>query len=202
MEIDEFKFLVDKALELGCSDAKIIPSYKVVVENRVRLKCMVGCPNYGNNLKCPPYTPTVDEFRKVLNEYSTVMMIKFDPNEIKDEYDKLVVNNVDPDEVILNIEMYSPLKELWTSVYRNMLTVLLDLEKLAFKEGYTFATSFFGGYCPLCETCNIENGKCLNPTIARFACEAMGINLMKTANNAQIELTFKDPAPVAILLID
>jgi len=202
METDEFKFLVDKAMESGCRDVKIIPSSEVVVEDRVRLKCLVGCPNYGNNLKCPPYTPKVDEFRKILSEYEKVMIIKFDTDQIKSHNDQLITEMVDAPEMKLNTEEYSQVKELWMSSYRKMLTLLLNLEKLAFDGGFTFATAFFGGSCQLCEVCNVEEGTCLNPTMARFACEAMGINLMKTAENTQIDLTFKNPAAVAILLID
>jgi len=174
----------------------------VVVEDRVRLKCLVGCPNYGKNLKCPPYTPTVDEFRKVLKEYEKVMILKFDTSQIKAHNNELIKQSVDELMVKLNTENYTPLMELWRGSYRKMLTLLLSLEKLAFNMGFTFATAFFGGSCQLCDTCNVQDGTCLNPTMARFACEAMGINLMKTAKNAQIDLTFKNPAPIAILLID
>jgi len=60
----------------------------------------------------------------------------------------------------------------------------------------------------LCEECNVKEGVCLNPVMSRFASEAMGINLSKTAENAGIHLQFKgedDPSQItliAILLID
>ncbi|HEY0196037.1 MAG TPA: DUF2284 domain-containing protein, partial [Methanobacterium sp.] len=50
---DDYKFLENQAIKLGCVDVKVIPADQVIVENRVRLKCMVGCPTYGRNLKCP-----------------------------------------------------------------------------------------------------------------------------------------------------
>jgi predicted metal-binding protein len=49
---------------MGAVDAKIITAEKVVVEDRIVLKCKVGCVNYGKTLACPPYTPTAEEFRK------------------------------------------------------------------------------------------------------------------------------------------
>lgn len=100
---------------------------------------------------------------------------------------------------------------LWadfSQIYKSMLTTLLELERAAFKEGYTLATAFFGGRCMLCETCNVEGGSCLNPLMSRFASEAMGINLSKTAENAGMKLEFQtktNPAPItpmAVLLID
>jgi predicted metal-binding protein len=54
----------------------------------------------------------------------------------------------------------------------------------------------------------VENGICLNPMMARFAAEAMGINLLKTAKNAGMDLKFHTEwnstliTPMAILLID
>ena len=51
-EID-FEFLRKHALELGASDAKVIPTNSVVVEDRVVLKCKVGCNNYGKTLSMP-----------------------------------------------------------------------------------------------------------------------------------------------------
>jgi predicted metal-binding protein len=36
---NKFDFLKDLALELGATEAKIIPANEVVVENRVVLKC-------------------------------------------------------------------------------------------------------------------------------------------------------------------
>ena len=64
----KFDFLKDLALELGAAEAKIIPADEIVVENRVVLKCRVGCKEFGKTLMCPPYAPSVDEFRKSLSE--------------------------------------------------------------------------------------------------------------------------------------
>jgi len=44
-----FDFLADRALELGAIDVKVIPAADVFVEERVRLKCRVGCVGYGKS---------------------------------------------------------------------------------------------------------------------------------------------------------
>ena len=72
-----FAFLERAALELGALDAKAIHASEVIVENRVPLKCRTGCVGYGKKLTCPPYVPTVDEFRKILSEYHYVLLVKF-----------------------------------------------------------------------------------------------------------------------------
>ncbi|BDZ69836.1 DUF2284 domain-containing protein [Methanobacterium petrolearium] len=210
---DKFKFLEKTALKLGCTDAKVIPADHIVVEDRVRLRCMIGCPTYGKNLRCPPYAPSVDSFRKILNDYSVAMVIRIKPPEISKE----LLEKYKPkqsEEFRLWDRYQDPVtvkSSIWTDlsqIYKSMLIVLLELERAAFKQGYSLATAFFGGKCMLCEKCNVEGGVCLNPLMSRFASEAMGINLLKTAKNADMELKFSTSdnpvqiTPMAILLID
>ena len=43
-----------RAIELGATDAKIITSDMVIVDERVRAKCIYPkCPWYGTNAHCP-----------------------------------------------------------------------------------------------------------------------------------------------------
>ena len=50
---DELNFLLELAKSLGATEAKIVDSDKIVVEDRVVLKCKTGCPMYGHKLVCP-----------------------------------------------------------------------------------------------------------------------------------------------------
>jgi predicted metal-binding protein len=59
---NNFNFLKDLALQLGASEAKIITTKDIIVENRVVLKCKIGCNNYGKTLTCPPHAPNIDNF--------------------------------------------------------------------------------------------------------------------------------------------
>jgi predicted metal-binding protein len=83
---------------------------------------------------------------------------------------------------------------------------MLDLEKAAFNAGYPFAlTTICGPGSRLCETCNVQEGKCIHPTMKRFAPEALGINVMKTSENAGMPISCpapENPERIAILLID
>jgi len=213
VKTDNYQALEKEALKLGCTEAKVIPADQIVVEDRVRLRCMIGCPTYGKNLRCPPYTPSVDSFRNILNDYSVAMVIRIKPPEIseilQDKYkpknrgeDRFWDRYKDPDTAA------SATWSDFSEIYKSMLMVLLEVERAAFKQGYPLATGFFGGRCMLCEECNVKEGVCLNPVMSRFASEAMGINLSKTAENAGIQLQFKgedDPSQItlmAILLID
>lgn len=44
-----------RALEFGATDAKIITADMVIIDDRVRAKCIYPlCDNYGSNANCPP----------------------------------------------------------------------------------------------------------------------------------------------------
>jgi predicted metal-binding protein len=207
-KVDNYNFLEETALNLGFASAKVIHADQIAVESRVRLKCMV-CPYYGKNLKCPPYTPSIDEFRKMMNDYSIAMIVKFKTPEISEETAKY--GQKKGDEVRLwNQDLNNLSPAIWadiSNIYKNMLTDLLELERAAFNQGYAFVMAFFGGRCLLCENCDLDNG-CQNALMARFSAEAMGINVLKTAKNARMELKFPNEGnqspitPIAILLID
>jgi predicted metal-binding protein len=65
------------AIELGASDAKVIKSNQVIVENRVRGKCLIPkCPHYGESVNCPPYTPLPEEMRMMIKEYKHGIFVR------------------------------------------------------------------------------------------------------------------------------
>ncbi len=209
MKIDSYRILEETALKRGCPEAKVVPTGKVVLEDRVRLRCMIGCPHYGKGLRCPPYTPSIDEFRKILNDYSFAMVVKLKPREIPEEtLAQYAPANYGEDRIWNRNPKRSKITSDFSKLYRSSLVDLLELERDAFKRGYVFATAFFAGRCMLCEECNVENGECRNPTMSRPSAEAMGINLLKTAENAGMSLKFgtgdelTQMTPMAILLVD
>ena len=65
---------VDRALEMGAVDAKLISPKDVVTAGWVRLKCQYGCSGYGKRHTCPPYSPTAETTRKVLDSYSLALL--------------------------------------------------------------------------------------------------------------------------------
>jgi predicted metal-binding protein len=190
---EKYQFLVKLALENGAADAKIIPTSKVVVEDRVVLKCKVGCNHYGKTLACPPYTPSAEEFRKIVGEYSYAMFMKFTSNA-----------QAEP-EVLAKLMVAETDSTVSKEIKRNMLQRVVDLEKAAMNKGYSLAIAFVSGHCQLCEKCNTETKICAHPNLARWSEDAVGINVKKTAANAGITVIFpfaKNPESFAILLID
>ena len=206
-DAEKFQFFVKLALENGAADAKIIPANKVVIEDRVVLKCKLGCTHYGKTLACPPYTPSAEEFRKIVSEYSYALFMKFkskaeaDPEMLK----KIVVAETDPSVPKEVKEKAAKFWADWKDDKLKMLQSVVDLEKAAMSKGYSLAIAFVSGHCQLCEKCNTETRICVHPNLARWSEDAVGVNVRKTANNAGIQVSFpfaKNPESFALLLID
>jgi predicted metal-binding protein len=202
----EFDFLLEEAKRLGALEAKIISSNKVVVEDRVLLKCRTGCDSYGKKFVCPPFAPTPDEFRKMLKEYRKVLIVKL-PAEAEAEEDvgrSLQRNQYSPEIPSGLRERTKAFWEIWGGDKRRILLAMLDLEKVAFNQGYTLAVSLTAGSCTLCAKCNME-ATCTHPTMARYPEHALGVNVKKTLKNAGMSVKFpfeKHPEGVGMLLID
>ncbi len=62
----------------GVKAVRIISTAEVITAPWVRLKCQFGCSGYGQCLVCPPFTPTPDQMRGVLDSYRRALLIHFD----------------------------------------------------------------------------------------------------------------------------
>jgi predicted metal-binding protein len=205
-DLTKFDFLKDLALKLGALEAKVVPANEIVVENRVVLKCRVGCKHYGRTLMCPPYSPNVEEFRKVLSEYSYVLVLKFKSKaEAPPEVAKLL--SKDENDPSLTEEMQEKIRTFWASWKQDKLDLLKmvrDLEKAAMNKGYTLALSFTTGSCLICDKCNVEQKFCVYPTEARYSAQSVGINVKQTLENAHMPMQFPfkgAPEPFGLVLI-
>jgi predicted metal-binding protein len=202
----EFDFLVEGAKRLGALEAKVATSDKIVVEDRVLLKCKTGCDSYGHKFVCPPFTPTPDEFRKMLKEYRKVLIVKF-PTEAEAGEDvgrSLQKNRCSPQILAGLRERTNKFLEMWSGDKRRILLAMLELEKDAFNRGYTLALSLTAGSCTLCAKCNME-ATCAHPTMARYPEHALGVNVKKTLKNAGMSIKFpfvRHPEGIGMLLID
>lgn len=73
------KTFLRRAKELGALHAKLIEPASVVTAPWVRLKCQYGCGGYGSNLCCPPYTPTPEQTRAILDCYKRAILVHCKP---------------------------------------------------------------------------------------------------------------------------
>jgi len=84
----------------GVKAAKMIPASDVETAAWVRLKCQYGCDGYNQCLVCPPFTPTPEQMRQVLNGYRRAILIHFEPH-------------ADTKEVVVELEREVFLRGAW-----------------------------------------------------------------------------------------
>jgi len=78
MAKEQMEFYMKAALEKGVRKAAVIETSKIFTAPWVRLKCQFGCPLYGKGLCCPPFSPTWEETRKVLDSYDYAILLHYE----------------------------------------------------------------------------------------------------------------------------
>lgn len=178
--LGKYEDLINKASEMGLK-AYLLDTKDIPIENRIALKCAYGCKSYGKSLSCPPHVMSIDEFRKVMAEYSSALLLV-------DEHDTAGVKDI---------------LEAWSKFRKSSFHKMFELEQEAFREGFTFAHLLRPAACNECDVCNLQS--CVNPERRRFAPEAVGINLMKVMENSGLTLEFCKPEKtvcIGILLLE
>lgn len=177
--------LCEFAKELGTTRAVPFDAGKVVVDPRVRLKCRLGCDDYGTNFMCPPHVMGVREFRDVLAKYSRAILIQMDAP-ITKELEEEIKRAADVASLYRSGRFLAAYAESFTPTISKLRSILYKLESEAFSLGYRFAIGLATGPCRLCEECIAakSNLPCSHPFRARPAMEAMGIDVFETAKNA------------------
>ena len=164
------------ALESGAAAATVIPASDVVVDERVRLKCLVPrCLRAGETPNCPPNVPDLDLVRGAFSQFSWAVLFKCDVGPIEDYAPGSGKTREEKRRVL--------------SYHRQGSDVVYALERQAYKDGYHLAMGFGGGSCKdyLCQgmLCQfLDSGRCRFPHRARPAMEAMGIDVISTINQA------------------
>jgi predicted metal-binding protein len=179
---------IDRLCELakskGASDAVGMEVAKVVMDPRVRLKCMVPlCANYGRNLMCPPNVMGYDEFCRILERYTTAILVQY-PIPVDQRFMEGYKNQ--------RLEEYYESGEYFSRLLKSeigLIDLLGEVEKQALNMGHRFATAFTGGPCRLCDECIGQRSgeRCRHPFRSRPSMEAMGIDVFMTAKNAGLD---------------
>ena len=205
--IKQFKFLEELATNIGATETRITSPDKIVVEDRVVLKCKSGCHWYGEKFVCPPFTPSPEEFRAILKEYEYILVVKFKSEAQAEEGvgRSLLRNQFDPKVSSELKEQTNKFWEVWNKDKQSFLEKMLELEKAAFNQEHTLAIALVPGSCSLCKKCDIKGGSCSHPTMARYSEHALGVNVRKTLSNIGMTINFpfkKNPDAIGMLLID
>ena len=165
--------VIEEHLQALCANATVygagkvtpVPVQNIVIDPRVNFKCRVPlCKNYGRSHICPPLVMSAEEFSKVLARYSYGILVQI----------SLPAQELGPDRERKALDQVKKLND-----------IIAKLERDAFLFGYRFAAGLGGGPCPLCEECSAIVGEdCRFPFQARPSMEALGIDVIKTAENA------------------
>lgn len=67
-----------RALDLGAKKAKVIKADSIVTAPWVRVRCQYGCPLHGKRLSCPPYSPTPEKTREIIDCFETALLVEGD----------------------------------------------------------------------------------------------------------------------------
>lgn len=191
--------LVREAKRLGATSAKPIPANKVVLDERVRLKCVAPrCENYDRHLLCPPNLMSVGEFRRIVGLYRRAIVIQ-----LESDFDSL-----DRSMSGLNGDLTRKVNRKAASLgwERRLHEIVNGVERLAFKKGFYLAAGLIGSHCSLCDECVGHGGEpCRRPYEARPSMQAMGIDVLKTCRNAGLTIAFSSKEKVkwtGIVLLD
>ncbi len=141
----------------GLDDFRWIRPEQIVVSQWVRMKCLYGCHNYGQNLMCPPHVPSVTDCAKFFHEYKQAILFHFTKKE-----------TVPGD------------RKEWSKTTDKK---LLELERAVFLAGYQKAFMLTVDQCQLCPECPQTLQTCRHPKRARPTIEAFAVDVFTTARN-------------------
>ena len=168
-----------KAIEMGAEAAKIISSNEIVIDERVRAKCIYPkCVYYGTNINCPPYVPDLDFMRKVIGNYHYAILfsVKSRTEEfIGTDYLKKSGGIKNPARLLLN-------------------NICSEIESRSYYEGYYLSIAFGQGpcksfWCPDQPCAALQPGmQCRFSLKSRSSMEAVGMDVFKMASRQGWEI--------------
>jgi len=177
MKKKEYKKLKDLTLKSGASKVAVFPASKVVIDDRIKIKCEIPqCENRRKNLMCY-YAPDVERMKKLIKKYKVAILIQT-IHSIETPVKKQGHGSV--------IDAYASSLPLHN--------IINKIESAALMMGFGYAVGFIGGPCKLCETCigPYSTEQCRHPFMSRPSMESAGMDVALIAKNAG--LPFKVPA--------
>ena len=156
------------ALSTGCTDARVLPADRVIVDERVTAKCSLPkCSGWGTSVHCPPYAMKPEQTRLLVSKY---------------RYCVFYTKECPPSEMDLTLDR-APVHEIRRRLYETCARI----ESTAFYDGYHLALGFWEGacralFCPGQPCAALQPGQaCRAPLKARSSMEAVGIDSMVMA---------------------
>ncbi len=169
--IKRLEKLKASALYLGGSDAKIILTEKIPIEDEIIDFCRDPlCESYGQSFYCPPYAMKPKELKTIIADYDNALVFKIDV----------------ASKILLSKARFNE--------FRKIYEIAAHLEAAAIEIGFSRSMGFAAGSCKpvFCSEYQCQalvNGKtCRFSDIARPSMEAVGINVFKLARSVGWEI--------------
>lgn len=181
-----FELLQKEALKIGADRAVILPVSDVLLDPRVRLKCMIPkCYMSGSCGHCPPHGFSLQEVREVLDQFQQAIFFQVTVNSriiAADSLYKSIESGVmDTGGNAFNLGGH----------YILVFTIVKILQKRARAMGYKTTYGFAAGNCrdPFCHLqphCqDLMTGKgCRHPELSSFSMESCGMDVFRMAARA------------------
>lgn len=174
---------IQKAISLGASEAAIIASKDILVEDNLANRCVdPKCIYFGLSPTSPPHVGGPEEFRQHQKTHPHAIVVRI----------------IVPSAALFSIE--------GKDIMRLLHEVVSGVEKEAIRMGYTDSKAFAGGSCKMifcdhhlnCQRLS-EKGECRNPHHARPSMSGFGIHVADVLKKCgwQVNLNDKDSAPDA-----
>jgi len=155
--------LLQTALDMGATDARVIPAERIVVDPGLAEMCHnPKCINYGLSRSCPPNVAGPEAFREQLQGFTLAMVFKIEV----------------PSEILYstqNLELFQLLHDIAANV-----------DRAAHGMGFFRARGYAGNSCKkaFCHDflqCRAlyGDGECRNPDRARASMSGYGVNVTK-----------------------
>jgi predicted metal-binding protein len=167
------------AINLGAYDAVIVSSEEVIIDERVRAKCMYPkCSQYGTSINCPPYVPDINFMKKVISKYQYAVLFS-----VKGEIEHFIK----PDFYLKFGGMKNPARVLLNQICS-------EIESRSYYDGYYLSIAFGQGpckslWCPDQTCAAIQPGSgCRFPLKSRSSMEAVGMDVFRMASRQGWEI--------------
>ena len=165
---EDLKCYVKLAIDSGASDAAVVSTDQIVVDERVLLKCRFPlCSEYGACINCPPHTGTIEQLRNRIRLYNNAVVVRIGvPSE--------------------NIVGAAARGDTGVEDLKKLISIISRVESAAFYDGYYFAAAFSSASCHFvwCRgmECQALAGKgCRHRVRAYASMEAVGIDVFRLA---------------------
>ena len=169
--------LVDKARDLGFTEAVLLNDLEIKCESRLRAYCNPeGCPNHGNNWVCPPGSGSIEECAEKVSRFKSGILLQS-------------VSELNPPVEIstykqLNFKHNLRLKEFATAACGEYEDILV----------------LTSGGCIFCDDCTYPE-PCVKPDIRMNSLSAYGIDVGRLCGTAGLEYSFSPDKVYFVALV-